>query len=181
MVKRASCRTTETTLLATHRKELQARWRSQAATGYAVPEQDKFRNLCRRDVALVPHGDLQQTHALSHPHSGENQLLTYSHRKTATAWGAAVTDQEEIPRFSSVRDNFSFSFFLWFYLFLLEYSWFKISCSFLLYSKAIQLTHVVNWPKSAFGFFHKVLQKNPNKLFGWPKTQIPCFLDFLFI
>ena len=42
-------------------------------------------------------------------------------------------------------------------------------------------THVVSWPKSAFGFFHEVLQKNPNKLFGRPKTQIPSFLDFLFI
>ena len=30
---------------------------------------------------------------------------------------------------------------------------------------------ILGWPKSSFGFFHKVLWKNPNKLFGQPDTM----------
>ena len=26
--------------------------------------------------------------------------------------------------------------------------------------------HVLSWPKSSFRFFHTILQKNPNELFG---------------
>ena len=29
-------------------------------------------------------------------------------------------------------------------------------------------TKYMDWPKSLFGFFHKMLQKNPNELFGQP-------------
>ena len=28
---------------------------------------------------------------------------------------------------------------------------------------------ILGWPKSSFGFFHKMLLENPNKLFGQPK------------
>ena len=59
----------------------------------------------------MPHGDLQQAQALSHPDSGENQLLSYSHRKTATAWGAAVRDQEETQQVSLEGTTFLFPFF----------------------------------------------------------------------
>ena len=32
----------------------------------------------------------------------------------------------------------------------------------------IIMRHVLGWRKSSFGFFHKMVQKNPNKLFGQP-------------
>ena len=31
-------------------------------------------------------------------------------------------------------------------------------------------THILGWPKRSFQFFHKMVQKNSNKLFGQPKT-----------
>ena len=36
---------------------------------------------------------------------------------------------------------------------------------------------VLGWPKSLFGVFHKILQKNPNKLFGQPNI-ICIYLEF---
>ena len=35
-------------------------------------------------------------------------------------------------------------------------------------STDIIMCHVLGWPKSSFGFFHKMVQKNLNKLFGQP-------------
>ena len=32
-------------------------------------------------------------------------------------------------------------------------------------------TKCIGWAKNLFGLFHKMLQKNPNKLFGPPNTQ----------
>ena len=31
---------------------------------------------------------------------------------------------------------------------------------------------VWGWPKSLFRFFHEMVQKNLNKLFGQPKTEV---------
>ena len=32
----------------------------------------------------------------------------------------------------------------------------------------IYVWNLLGWPKSLFGFFHKILQKNPNEVFGQP-------------
>ena len=29
---------------------------------------------------------------------------------------------------------------------------------------------ILGWPKSSFGFFHYMVQKNPNELFGQPNS-----------
>ena len=34
---------------------------------------------------------------------------------------------------------------------------------------------LLGWPKSLFGFFHKRLWKNPNKLFGQPNNITTIF------
>ena len=46
---------------------------------------------------------------------------------------------------------------------------------------------IVGWPESSFGFFHNMLWKNLNKLFGEPnmyflvrkKFHIICFLEYI--
>ena len=35
---------------------------------------------------------------------------------------------------------------------------------------------ILGWPKSLFRFLHTILQKNPNELFGQPKS---VYMDFL--
>ena len=30
---------------------------------------------------------------------------------------------------------------------------------------------ILGWPKGLFGFFHNILQKNPNELFGQPNNK----------
>ena len=33
--------------------------------------------------------------------------------------------------------------------------------------------YLLAWPKGSFGFFHKILQKNLNELFGQPNNYFP--------
>ena len=35
------------------------------------------------------------------------------------------------------------------------------------------------WPKSLFGFFHNILQKNANDLFGQPNTNKPVMVSII--
>ena len=39
--------------------------------------------------------------------------------------------------------------------------------------------YLFEWLESLFGFFHNILQKNPNKLFGQPNTWLPRALSWL--
>ena len=35
---------------------------------------------------------------------------------------------------------------------------------------------ILHWPQSSFGFFHRMLQKNPNELCGQPNTYIKIYI-----
>ena len=37
---------------------------------------------------------------------------------------------------------------------------------------SLELNNILGWPKSSFGFFYKMLQKNPNELFAQPNNFI---------
>ena len=40
--------------------------------------------------------------------------------------------------------------------------------------------YILGWPKRSFGFFHKILWKNLNELFGQHNTQIYVFFVICF-
>ena len=51
-------------------------------------------------------------------------------------------------------------------------------CSFLLYSKVIQLyIHILGWPKSSFEFFLTILKKTPNERFDQPNAYFSIFFS----
>ena len=58
----------------------------------------------------------------------------------------------------------------------LQFSTLKLTFFRFLYFKTF--TKLLGWPKSSFGFFHNILQKNPNELFGQPNILTPSFQKF---
>ena len=110
------------------------------------------------------HGNLLQYSCLENPR-GQRSLAGYS------PWGHKESDTTEQL---STSTHFTISIATY-YAWTVE-NWYS-GHDVLMCHQWVTGVLIMGWPKSSFGFFHEMVQKPPNKLFGQANTWISISLS----